>query len=91
VTAALRDRPYLVFLVSSMLAWVVYVGYESALPVAATTAYDVAPRTWGLLLALNPLLVALLQLRLTSAVARASASAKLAVAIPIMGLSFLAF
>ncbi|HEY3181347.1 MAG TPA: MFS transporter [Gaiellaceae bacterium] len=90
VTAALRDRPYLLFLASSVLAWIVYVGYESALPIAATTEYRVSPRTWGLLLALNPLLVALLQLRLTRAVARASASAKLAVAIPVMGLSFLA-
>jgi len=58
VTAALRDRPYVLFLASSVLAWIVYVGYESALPVAATTEYGVAPRTWGLLLALNPLLVA---------------------------------
>jgi DHA1 family tetracycline resistance protein-like MFS transporter len=91
VTAALRDRPYVLFLASSVLAWIVYVGYESALPVAATTEYGIAPRTWGLLLALNPLLVALVQLRLTRAVAGASASAKLAVAIPVMGLSFLAF
>jgi MFS family permease len=91
VTAALRDRPYLLFLASSVLAWIVYVGYESALPIAATTTYGVTPRTWGLLLALNPLLVALLQLRLTGALARFTASAKLAVAIPVMGLSFLAF
>jgi MFS family permease len=91
VTATLRDRPYVLFLASSVLAWVVYVGYESALPVAATTEYGVSPRTWGLLLALNPLLVALLQLRLTGAVAHVPPSVKLAAAIPIMGLSFLAF
>ena len=91
ITVALRDRPYVLFLASSVLAWVVYVGYESALPVAATTAYDLSPRTWGVLLALNPLLVALLQVRLTQAVAHVSAAAKLGVAIPVMGLSFLAF
>jgi MFS family permease len=91
VTAALRDRPYVVFLGSSVLAWIVYVGYESALPIAATTSYGVSPRTWGLLLAINPLLVALLQLRLTRAVARLSAATKLAFAIPLMGLSFLVF
>jgi MFS family permease len=91
VTAALRDRPYLAFLGSSVLTWVVYVGYESALPVAATTVYGVAPSTWGLLVAVNPALVAVLQLRLTRVVAAVSASTKLAVAIPVMGFSFLAF
>lgn len=91
ITAALRDRPYVIFLGSSVLAWIVYVGYESALPIAATTSYGVSPRTWGLLLAINPLLVALLQLRLTRAVARLSAASKLAFAIPLMGLSFLVF
>jgi MFS family permease len=91
VTAALRDRPFVVFLGSSVLAWIVYVGYESALPIVATTEYGVSPTTWGLLLAVNPLLVTLCQLRLTRAVAGASAALKLAVALPTMGLSFLAF
>jgi MFS family permease len=91
VSAALRDRPFLLFLASSVLAWVVYVGYESALPVAATSEYGLSPGSWGLLLALNPLLVALVQLRLTRAVAHVSAATKLAVAIPVMGFSFLAF
>jgi len=91
VTAALRDRPFAVFLASSVLAWIVYVGYESALPIVATTAYGVPPATWGLLLAVNPLLVTLYQLRLTRAVAVRSPQLKLAVALPTMGLSFLAF
>jgi MFS family permease len=91
VTAALRDRPFVVFLASSVLAWIVYVGYESALPIVATTEYGVSPATWGLLLAVNPLLVTLCQLRLTRAVHGASAALKLVVALPTMGLSFLAF
>ena len=79
------------FLASSVLAWIVYVGYESALPIVATTEYGVSPATWGLLLAVNPLLVTVCQLRLTRAVAGASPQLKLAVALPTMGLSFLAF
>jgi MFS family permease len=91
ILAVGRDRPYLVFLGSSVLAWVVYTGYENALPIAATTAYGLAPSTWGFVVALNPALVALFQLRLTNALAAISPRAKLAIAIPVMGLSFLAF
>jgi predicted MFS family arabinose efflux permease len=32
------DRRFLLFLVSSVLSWIVYVGYESALPIAAASA-----------------------------------------------------
>ena len=85
----LRDRPFLLFLASGILAWLVYVAYEVVLPVSLTTVHDVPPELWGLLVVVNPLLVTLFQLRLTRAVADVPPAVKLAVAMPLMGVPFL--
>jgi predicted MFS family arabinose efflux permease len=84
-----RDRVFLVFLGSTVLAYVVYVGFEVALPVAAVDSYGLAPSTWGFLIVINAAAVAFLQLRLTKRVARYSPALRLATAIPLMGLPFL--
>ena len=85
----LRDRPFLVFLASGVLAWLVYVAYEVVLPVSLTTVHDVPPEVWGLLVIVNPALVTPFQLRLTRAVSHISPAVKLAVAMPLMGVPFL--
>ena len=85
----LHDRPFLLFLGSGILAWLVYVAYEVVLPVSLTTVHDVPPELWGLLVIVNPLLVTLFQLRLTRAVADVPPAVKLAVAMPLMGMPFL--
>jgi predicted MFS family arabinose efflux permease len=84
-----RDRVFLVFLASTVLAYVVYVGFEVAMPVAAVDSYGLAPSTWGFLIVINAAAVAFLQLRLTKRVARYSPPLRLAAAIPLMGLPFL--
>jgi predicted MFS family arabinose efflux permease len=86
----LRDRPFTLLLGSTLLAFVVYCGFETVLPVIAVTAYGLAPSTWGLLVAISPLLVVLGQLRLTRATSRVSAGRRLGLAILLMGLPFLA-
>ena len=63
-----RDRIFLLFLVSGMLAYLVYVAFEVVLPVSLTTTYGLAPAAWGVLVILNPLMVTFFQLRLTRAV-----------------------
>jgi MFS family permease len=84
-----RDRIFLVFVASSVLAYIVYLGFEVALPIAAVDSFGLAPSTWGFLIVINAGAVAFLQLRLTKRVVRYSPPLRLAVALPLMGLSFL--
>ena len=85
-----RDPPFVLLLVSTLLGFAIYVGYETVLPVVAVSAYGLAASTWGLLLIIAPLLVVTGQLRLTRATADVDAGARLAAAMLLMGLPFLA-
>jgi hypothetical protein len=58
--------------------------------VIAVSAYGLAASTWGLLLVIAPVLVVAGQLRLTRATADVDAGSRLAVAMLLMGLPFLA-
>lgn len=49
-----RDRPFVLRLVSTLLGFAIYVGYETVLPVIAVTAYGLPSSTWGLLLIIAP-------------------------------------
>src|SRR5438270_4459328 len=83
-----RDRPFLLFLVSSALAWLVYVSFEVVLPISLVQAHGLAPATWGFLVVVNPIVVTLFQLRLTRLLRPVPAALKLAVALPLMGFPF---
>src|SRR5437764_4683422 len=84
----LRDRPFVLLLVSTLLAFTVYCGFETVLPVISVTAYGLAPSTWGLLVAISPLLVVFGQLRVTRLGARLRPATRLGLAILLMGLPF---
>jgi dipeptide/tripeptide permease len=84
-----RDRVFQLFLVSGMLAYLVYVAFEVVLPVSLTTSYGLAPAAWGVLVILNPAMVTFFQLRLTRAVQDIPPAVKLGVAMPLMGFPFL--
>lgn len=84
-----RDRPFLLFLGSATFAWLVYVAYQELLPIALVDGYGYQPAAWGFLVAINPLLVTLLQLRLTRSVEHVAAAPKLVLATLMMGLPFL--
>jgi predicted MFS family arabinose efflux permease len=86
----LRDRPFALLLLSVLLAFTDYCGFETVLPVIAVSAYGLAPSTWGLLVIISPILVVLGQLRLTRASARIPTASRLASATLLMGLPFLA-
>jgi predicted MFS family arabinose efflux permease len=86
----LRDRPFALLLLSVLLAFTDYCGFETVLPVLAVSAYGLGPSTWGLLVVISPVLVVLGQLRLTRASARVPPAERLAVATLLMGLPFLA-
>jgi predicted MFS family arabinose efflux permease len=85
-----RDRPFVLLLLSTLLGFTIYVGYETVLPVIAVSAYGLASSTWGLLLVIAPLFVVVGQLRLTRAAADSAPATRLAVAMLLMGLPFLA-
>ena len=84
-----RDRPFLLFLFSSGLAWLVYVSFEVVLPISLVDAHGFSPSTWGFLVIVNPVMVTLFQLRLMRLVGRVPAALKLAAALPLMGFPFL--
>ena len=85
----LRDRPFMLFLISSVFAWTVYVSYEVILPISLVESHGIAPAAWGFILIVNPLLVTLFQLRLTNALREVSSAVKLAVGLPLMGIPYL--
>jgi predicted MFS family arabinose efflux permease len=85
----IRDHPFLVFLVSSALAWMVYVSYEIILPISLVQSHGISASIWGFIIIVNPLLVTLFQLRLTRALEPVSAAVKLAVGLPLMGIPYL--
>jgi predicted MFS family arabinose efflux permease len=84
-----RDRPFLLFLLSGALAYLVYVAYETVLPISAVQTHGLAPSTWGFLVIINPAMVTFLQLRLTRAVTGIPPGPKLVVAMLLMGFPFL--
>ncbi len=84
-----HDRAFLLFMGSAVLAGMTYVAFDVLLPISLVSSHGIAPSTWGFLVVVNPILVTLVQLRLTRATAYVSASVKLAVAMPLMGLPFL--
>jgi predicted MFS family arabinose efflux permease len=84
-----RDRPFVLFLVSAVFAWLVYVSFEVILPISLVESHGLSPSTWGFILIVNPLLVTLFQLRLTRALRDVPDARKLAVGLPLMGMPFL--
>ena len=84
-----RDRAFLLFLLSGVLAYLVYVAYETVLPISAVSTHGLSPATWGFLVIINPAMVTFFQLRLTRRVQRFAAAPKLVLAMLLMGFPFL--
>jgi predicted MFS family arabinose efflux permease len=85
----IRDHPFLLFMLSSVFATMTYIATETLLPISVTTTHHLPPAAWGALMILNPLLVTLLQLRLTRWTSHVPPSLKLGIAMPMMGVPFL--
>jgi len=84
-----RDKAFLLFLVSMVLANLVYFAFEVVLPISAVDSHGLTPAAWGFLVIINPALVTLFQLRLTKRVERYPAAPRLALAMLLMGWPFL--
>jgi predicted MFS family arabinose efflux permease len=84
-----RDRVFGLLLISTALAYMVYVAYEAVLPISLVDTHGLAPSAWGFLVIINPAMVTFLQLRLTRRFAAVPAAPKLIAAILLMGFPFL--
>ena len=84
-----RDRPFLVFFASGVLASLVYSAFETVLPVSLVETHGLEPAAWGFLMVINPALVTLFQLRVTTWTSGVPAAVKLPFAMLLMGLPFL--
>lgn len=85
----LRNRRFGLLLLSNGLGFFVYETFAVVLPVVAVTSFKVSPPLWGLMVAINPITVVLLQARMTEATRHVSVAAKLGVASLFMGPPFL--
>jgi predicted MFS family arabinose efflux permease len=85
----LRDPGFALLMAAGTLAAMVYLSYETLLPISLVQSHGVAPSVWGILLALNPIVVVLCQIRLTARVGRVPELARIVVGIAAMGLPFL--
>lgn len=85
----LHDRPFVLLLVSTLLGYFIYVTYSSVLPVVAVSSYHLAPSAWGFIYAINPIVVVLVQMRITRLTKKVGSVTKLSAASILMGGSFL--
>jgi predicted MFS family arabinose efflux permease len=84
-----RDPAFAVVLAAGTLAAIVYLSYETLLPISLVQSHGLAPAAWGVLLSINPIVVVLFQIRLTASVGFASEFTRLAIGIVAMGTPFL--
>lgn len=84
-----RDTSFVLLLASTFGGYLVYVGYDVMLPIAAVRDYGLKPSVWGFLAVVNPLMVVALQGRLTRWAVRFHAGGVLLASMSLMGMSFL--
>ena len=87
--AVWRDMPFVLLLGSTFGGYLVYVGFDVVLPIAAVQDYGLKPAAWGFLAAANPLMVVALQGRLSRWLGRYRVDDVLLVSVSLMGVSFL--
>ncbi len=84
-----RDAALLTVFVAAMGGWCSYAAFELLLPISLTQTHGLAPATWGLLFAMNPIVIVLLQMRVTRWTTGVSRGAKLAAGVLLMASPYL--
>jgi predicted MFS family arabinose efflux permease len=87
--AVLASPVFATFFVAALFASTTYNAFETLMPVSLTQEHGYPAAAWGVLFVVNPILVILFQLRVTRWTAAVPAGPKLAVALLLMGGSFL--
>ncbi|HEX6697608.1 MAG TPA: MFS transporter [Solirubrobacteraceae bacterium] len=86
----LRDRTFLALFAGGALAWTVFAALETLLPVVLSASGKVSPAGWGVLLALNPILIVVAQMRVARRTAAWSRRRKLLLALALISVPYLA-
>lgn len=84
-----RDGALLAVFVASIGGWCSYAAFELLAPVSLTQSHGLAPATWGLLFAMNPIVIVLLQMRVTRWTSPAPRGMKLAAGVILMASPYL--
>ena len=90
LSTVLRDGPFLLAAAASVGAFFVVNAFVTLLPVSLTQTHGLPPALWGPLFALNPVLVVFLQMRITRWSQPRPLGPKLAAAMLLAGLPYLA-
>ena len=85
--APYRDAPFVVFLVANLVAFLVFMQHTTAMPVDMT-AHHVSRAALGVVMALNGIVIVVVQPVLTALVARFDRSRVLAAGVALMSLGF---
>ena len=86
----LRDSALFAVFVATIGGWCSYAAFELLAPISLTQTHGLAPATWGLLFAMNPVVIVVLQLRITRWTSTTPRGAKLAVGVLMMASPYLA-
>jgi predicted MFS family arabinose efflux permease len=85
----IRDSALRAVFVATIGGWCTYAAFELLAPVSLTQTHGLAPATWGLLFAMNPIVIVALQLRITRWTAATPRGAKLGAGVLLMGSPYL--
>lgn len=91
ISVVFHDRSFMTLLGGGVLAWMVYVGFELLLPISVVEHHGIDRSLWGAIAVVNPLLVALLQLRVTNAALGFTPATRMVASMMLMGPPFLLF
>ena len=84
-----RDATLLTVFFAAIGGWCSYAAFELLLPISLTQTHGLAPATWGLLFALNPIVIVLLQMRITRWTGGIPGGVKLAAGVLLMASPYL--
>jgi predicted MFS family arabinose efflux permease len=84
-----RDAALLTVFVAAIGGWCSYAAFELLLPISLTQTHGLGPATWGLLFALNPIVIVLLQMRITRWTTGIPRGVKLAAGVLLMASPYL--
>jgi predicted MFS family arabinose efflux permease len=86
----LRDRTFVALFAGGALAWTVFAALETLLPVVLSAGGKVSPAGWGVLLALNPIVIVVAQMRVARRTADWPRRRKLLLALALISVPYLA-
>src|SRR5829696_8432282 len=84
-----RDAALLTVFLAAIGGWCSYAAFELLLPISLTQTHGLTPATWGLLFALNPIVIVLLQMRITRWTTGIPRGVKLAAGVLLMASPYL--